>query len=170
MQSFKAPYHISPRFQRTLAWAGLWAAWAGAIIAGERGGRFRLARVFDRPVRAAIAHIAHVVACSLLLAAAARIARLPRWQRRLYGPRLRRGGMTRAILGSALRRKLRGASNAERIAAISRVLRDPEGVIDDLLRRLERGFSRDIHPGRTRAASTHIHRIARPRTPVADTS
>jgi hypothetical protein len=51
-------------------------------------------------------------------------------------------GVRRALIGSRLRKAMRGRDNAARIAAILDVLRHPERYIAHLMRRLRKGLTR----------------------------
>jgi hypothetical protein len=51
-------------------------------------------------------------------------------------------GAQRAIIGSRLRKAMRGRDNAARIEAILNVLRHPERWIVHLMRRLRKGLTR----------------------------
>jgi hypothetical protein len=71
---------------------------------------------------------------------AARIAPPPPSNHR-HGVKKERGAQ-RAIIGSRLRKAMRGRDNAARIGAILDVLRHPERWIAHLMRRLRKGLTR----------------------------
>jgi hypothetical protein len=85
-----------------------------------------------------------VIVCLLLTRAA---LTLPRRKRRssarLYDrQRLRRpDNPLRAMIGPAIRRKLRAPTAAQRIARLTAVLRNPTRIVRELAKRLARGFT-----------------------------
>jgi hypothetical protein len=121
----------------------------GSSARSPRFGARRDIRALDR--------IARGVAALILLNAR------PRWRQRLVANHrhgcLKRSTL-RTLIGSALRRALRGRDFATRLAAILAVVRDAERHIANLLRRLHKGLTRlrTIAPLREDAAFAQAER------------
>jgi hypothetical protein len=84
--------------------------------------------------------VARMAGLMVFLNLAARVAPPPLSNHR-HGVKKERGAQ-RAIIGSRLRKAMRGRDNAARIVAILTVLRHPERWIVHLMRRLRKGLTR----------------------------
>jgi hypothetical protein len=84
--------------------------------------------------------VARMAGLMVFLNLAARIAPPPLSSHR-HGVKKERGAQ-RAIIGSRLRKAMRGRDNATRIGAILTVLRHPERWVAHLMRRLRKGLTR----------------------------
>jgi hypothetical protein len=84
--------------------------------------------------------VARMAGLMVFLNLAARVAPPPPSNHR-HGVKKERGAQ-RAIIGSRLRKAMRGRDNATRIGAILTVLRHPERWVAHLMRRLRKGLTR----------------------------
>lgn len=136
------------RLRRYFTWARLCLLRVAAMLAEQSGLCAILPRWLRRRLQDDVAILAQIAAMIIFLSACKRVApkRKPRTMRpapapRGYKPRVR-GTAWRGVVGSKLRRSLRGKTLGVRITAILDVLRDPEPHIAAFARRLDRGFHR----------------------------
>lgn len=151
MRQTPRPPISTHRLARLSAWARLWLVWVVGVCAPwSARGRYVHRRDLDRVARGlggiVVAHTARRV----------RVHTFPSTRNRhgrLNPPRLR------PLIGARLRRALQGRDWPQRLAAIVAVMRDLEGHICRLARRLRRGLTRlrviDLRPeAAPRVAST----------------
>ncbi len=134
MRQTPRPPISAHRVARFEAWARLWLIWfVGVCVAWWSSGERADARVLDR--------VARGIGALVLNHAALRVRphTLPRTRNR-HG-RLNRVRL-RALIGSRLRRALKGRHGPQRLAAILAVMRDLERHVSRLARRLCRGLTR----------------------------
>ncbi|MGE0741804.1 MAG: hypothetical protein AB7O98_10720 [Hyphomonadaceae bacterium] len=124
------PAPISPQpLARLNAWAKLWLIWLGGLAA----------QLFSNDWRARDLDSAAKIVGKLLMIKTAMHVRAKRTPKR-YG-RLK-DYILRTILGSRVRRALRGRSFATRFFAILAVMRDLDQHVARLVRRLRNGLTR----------------------------
>ncbi|MGE0742943.1 MAG: hypothetical protein AB7O98_16525 [Hyphomonadaceae bacterium] len=117
------------RLARLNAWARLWLIWLGGLVA----------RFFSNDWRARdLDHAAKIVGKLLMINTAMHV-RAQRTPKR-YGRR--KDYILRTILGSHIRRALRGSTFATRFFAILSVMRDLDQHVVRLVRRLRNGLTR----------------------------
>ena len=139
------PFISNHRLARLLTWARLWLAWAAGVLAQFVGA---LPESHQRGVRANLDQCAQLVARVIFLRAFARLDRLDRRnlagikRKEPAGSRRSGGGGFRAVIGSSLRRALRGKDARAKLAALADVVRNAEFHIAKLARRLARGLTR----------------------------
>jgi hypothetical protein len=134
MRSSQRPIITEHRARRLIAWARLWFVWFAAAFAAlfETGSRASQRRHLDA---------AAWVAGSLVLIGV--LARVPPPRRRsLHRHGTLRHATRRALMGSALRRRLRGRDPARRLFAILEIMRDLDRHVAALARRLRAGLTR----------------------------
>lgn len=132
MRNPTEPFKPVHRLARLNAWARLWLAWFAGLFAAwcSAGGRMN-ARELDR--------LARGVGRLIVINAAARFVRPPRSSHR-HG-RLKRAQWS-TVLGSAIRRAMRGKDAPTRLVAILSVMRDLDLYVERVLKRLPRGLTR----------------------------
>ncbi|MGE0740514.1 MAG: hypothetical protein AB7O98_04165 [Hyphomonadaceae bacterium] len=124
------PTPTSPqRLARLNAWAKLWLIWVGGLAA----------RLFSNDWRARDLDSAAKIVGKLLMINAAMHVCAQRTPKR-YGRR--KDYILRTILGSRIRRALRGSTFAARFVAILAVMRDLDQHVARLVRRLRNGLTR----------------------------
>jgi hypothetical protein len=148
-----APSPISDhRLARLITWARLWLEWLLGCIVEAFGERGSMGRDVERVVRRWLREMAHTIACLLYLrVASSQEAHTSSGVRRprnaLRGFKLHtmpRNSDLRLVMGSALRRALRGGDARALLAKLLRIIRDPSAICAKLAKRLARGFTR-IH-------------------------
>lgn len=136
------------RLKRAFTWAQLCVLRVAAGLAELSFLHPLLPRWLRRRLQDDVSSLANIAATLIFLCACRRVAlqRKGKTKRPAFAPRgykLRaRGGSWRAVVGSAVRRLLRGRSLGARLTLIANLLRDPEAAIAAHVRRLTRGFHR----------------------------
>ncbi|GAN00403.1 hypothetical protein U91I_04069 [alpha proteobacterium U9-1i] len=132
------------RLARITLRVGLCLGWLAEIACGVAQ-HFRITRKLNAPIRHAVRQVTKVVGVLLLVAATQQVKRKVAHAGRCYAKEMRRRIKPMyAFIGGALKRKLRGLGNSQRIAALAAMLRAPEKIIATLVRRLKRGLTRTL--------------------------
>jgi hypothetical protein len=146
-----APSPISDhRLARLVTWARLWLEWLLGCIVEAFGERGLLGRDVERAMRRWLKEMAQTIACLLYLRVASALkkhnpSRAKRLRNTLRGFKLHtlpRNSDLRLVIGSSLRRALRGGDARALLAKLLRIIRDPSALCAKLAKRLARGFTR----------------------------
>ncbi len=130
MRTAAEPFITNHRLARLNAWMRLWLVWfAGACAAWWSGGAS--ARQLDA--------LAYRVCQLIVINTAARFT--PKLRAAHRHGRLKHV-RSRTIVGSAIRRAMRGKDGPSRLFAILAIVRDMDRCVAALLRRLRRGLTR----------------------------
>jgi hypothetical protein len=154
------------RLSRFHRWAMLWLAWFAAFL-DTASGFAPLATQAQTLGHLWLNKIERIIVAVVLLRAAPHVRRVNR-RRGISEHRCNDSAVTRAVIGSAMRRALRARDLRERI---QRLNQDIETLVARLLKRLPRGLTRrrpiKVHP-ELRVARGQSSRLAIPC--VTDTS
>lgn len=161
---FKPPAISARRLERTLCAALAWLADL-AELAEAFAGLASMPREAQRLAHGVVDYFERIICAVAILRAAAHVRFLPRHRR---APLARRGGLVRAILGSALRRRLRHRSLRTRIQALRL---GAVGLAERIAKRLPRGLTRrrPILP-KPSSASPALGNMPATATEIADSS
>ncbi|MEJ0058137.1 MAG: hypothetical protein WDM79_00365 [Terricaulis sp.] len=146
-----APSPISDhRLARLITWARLWLEWLLGCIVQAFGERGLLPRDAEHAVRRWLKEMAHTIACLIYLRVSSALkpyksssAKRPRNTPRGFALHtMPRNSDLRVVMGSALRRALRGGDARALLAKLLRIIRDQSVLCAKLAKRLARGFTR----------------------------
>ncbi len=128
------------RLARWLLWARLWLDLALSLVTSAP--LWDSLKAWGDPLlRAQLRRLRQLIARTLWIQAFRMASPSPFADKR-YGPRKARPSAMRAIIGSRLRRLLRGKSTLDQLRALLRVLNNAEAERARLVRRLARGVTR----------------------------
>lgn len=147
-----APPISELRLQRYHRWMLLWLTWVATFLA-EVCAFAPLSRQATQIAHQWLDRAERLLVSIVLIRAAARVRTIPTLKHALH--RRRETHLTRAIIGSAMRRMLRPKRLDQRIAALSQNL---QSLVARLLKRLPRGLTRR-RPVRTRHEMRAQHGI-----------
>lgn len=127
--------------------AQLALAWVGMMLFGDEAPHPNRRHIRERYGLLNLDRFARIISCLIVARAAELMPRLRRVPLRNHAHsgfrrRIRRGGMIRALTGSALRKRLKHSDLAQRFARLAHALRNLDALARQLMRRLRKGRSR----------------------------